>query len=91
MKCQRCAAENPDDAQFCRKCGARVDVIVTPSQPGLQASALPKLLRFVGAVLLSFLGVIFFLAAFFDGGSGSLGGFIIGSGALFVAYMLFKG
>ena len=95
MKCQRCAAENPDDAQFCRKCGWRVDVRASPSglsglRPTVAASSFKtagKLLRYLSIAVLAVIGMAGVASSLTNG---TLGEMLLGGACLAGVYYLVK-
>lgn len=54
--CPKCAAENPDDARYCRKCGFQ---IVKAEQPEKQprTGAVDKFFRWIGYIVVFMLVV----------------------------------
>lgn len=86
MFCPTCAAKNPDNARFCRQCG--VEMRAAAQQPAHKAPPAPprRLGRFVGAAVLSALGLIFLLAGL-TGGDASA--FLFAAPCLIGAYWLF--
>ncbi|MCI0506753.1 MAG: zinc-ribbon domain-containing protein [Gammaproteobacteria bacterium] len=68
MYCSKCSAENPDEARFCRQCGFQLQGLPTPDA-GNTVTVAPKksVGRFVGAAILSAMGVLFLLAGLIEG------------------------
>jgi ribosomal protein L40E len=79
MYCPKCSVENPDEARFCRQCGFQM---LGASQSEMPKKPVPtkRVGRFIGAVVLSAMGVLFLLA-----------GLIEGQGSAFVFAIVFLG
>ena len=85
MFCPKCAAENPDKARFCRQCGVEMRVVQEPANKSPQVPT-KRFGSFIGAAVLSALGLIFLLAGL-TGGNASA--FLLAAPCLIGAYWLF--
>lgn len=65
MFCQKCGNETPDNAQFCKSCGAPVGVGVTPpAPPAFQQPAMsqPPKKKKTGKIILAIVGAVVVIA-----------------------------
>jgi len=63
MKCPRCQAENPANAQYCQGCGAVF--VAVPSGPAQAAPSTPPRRSNTGAIVAIVIGVVLFGCLFF--------------------------
>ena len=88
MFCPHCAAKNPDEARFCRQCGVEMRAAARPPAADQKPAAPPKRFgRFVGAAVLSALGLIFLLGGLTGG---SANAYLLAAPCLIGAYWLFS-
>lgn len=86
MYCQYCSADNPDEARFCRDCGSPVRIVSDPKNQHVKENK-GGIGKFIGAAILSAMGMIFLLASLIEGQFGAL---VIGGIFTGIAYQLFK-